>query len=412
MAVVAEAHALQEEISKLAGLVVALQQTWQERQGETAQRGAPHPELTEKLAAIEGELQDTRRQVSSLEAQLSAARVLHAADTEASPEGPGYTRAEAAWLEHVKTGEPLPEDVRKDLVADDKGRRIIPRGPLNRLRQALEPLSVVKRYAAVTATTRDREPRGQFTDVTVWWGPLELELVDAETRASTFEPLTDDIYVEDVNGLAKLGVNLLADSNIDVERALIRAFTNAMIGQEDPMFVAGAGHAQWQPQGLLATREDGTPILPRIPAGQPGALTLADVKRLKYSLPQVYRLRKPIFLTSDENIGILALITNAEGNFMWQPRVSEDVPDRLDGHPIYAVGGGFPPLPAPGSAGPALIFADLSMAYEVLDRKAIVLEVLREKYRLKGKHGYLFHLREGGGIVYPQAGRVLEIPAS
>ena len=70
-----------------------------------------------------------------------------------------------------------------------------------------------------------------------------------------------------------------------------------------------------------------------------------------------------------------------------------------------------PVIPSSGTAD-VVIFGDVRAGYRVIDRLGMTLQRLVELYSEQGLIGFKVHFRVGGGVIRPDALRILQVPAS
>jgi HK97 family phage major capsid protein len=151
-------------------------------------------------------------------------------------------------------------------------------------------------------------------------------------------------------------------------------------------------------------------IVQRVPGAAAGAVGLEDFLNLIYAVPAPHRSRGSFVVNSDTERQIRQ-ITDAQGQFLWQPSVQAGVPNRFFGSPIYNQDD-IPNVPASGTAADVCIFGDFRSGYQIRDRERTSLHRLNELYAEEGLVGFKVRHRVGGAVVWPEALRVLQVPAA
>ena len=128
---------------------------------------------------------------------------------------------------------------------------------------------------------------------------------------------------------------------------------------------------------------------------------------LKYSLPEQY-MDGAGFIVKNATKGTLRKIKDDSGQYLWTPSVAAGAPPSLDGDPVYTNGA----MPAIGAGNNAVVYGNVSYGYKVVDRLGMTIQRLNELYAESGLIGFKVHFRVGGGVVRPQAFRILQVAAA
>jgi len=290
----------------------------------------------------------------------------------------------------------------KALVSDATGQILIPEALEAEIYRSLPKVTVVRGLATVRQINTDRIRKRSLTEVQVGWGKLETGTTITE---STLVPSEDHQYVEDLYGLAKIGEDELADTDVALESIVADSFVRAIAEAEDTAFIAGRGHASREPEGILT----GTNI-EAINAGQAGAITTDDVISLCYALRPQYR-KNAVLIMNSKTEKALRLLKTTDGVYLWQPSLQAGAPATFNGYPVYNQDD-IPNIPQAGTAAKVIIFGDLRAGYRILDRLGVTVQRLVELYAENGLVGFKAHFRVGGGVIRPDAIKVLRVPAS
>lgn len=310
----------------------------------------------------------------------------------------------AAFFAYIRKGKAeLTPDERKALVEDNTGEILVPEVLESEIYRELPKMTVIRGLATVrTITKGDRIRRRSLTEVTVGWGKLETGTSPTE---STTTPSDDWQYVEDAYGLTKVGEDELADTDIALEPIITDSFTRAFAEQEDTAFIIGTGHASQQPEGIL----NGT-VVTRVNAGQTGAITLDDLIKLAYEVPPQYE-KNGVYIVRSSTAQAMRLMKDSNGQYLWQPTVAAGEPPTFNGHPVYRQND-VPAVPAAGTAADVAIFGDIRSGYRIVDRLGMTMQRLNELYAPNGLIGFKSHRRVTGGVIRPNAIRILKVPAA
>ena len=290
---------------------------------------------------------------------------------------------------------------RKALVADTTGQILIPEELEAEIYRSLPKINVIRQYCLVQTTIRDRRRRRSLTEVTVAWGKLETGAVPPE---STPVPSEDWQYVEDLNGLAKIGKDELADTDTALESTVIDSFSRAIAETEETAFTVGTGHSFQQAEGIL----NGS-VVTRVATAAADAIAIDDMLNLCYAVPRQYRKNGVFFVPSTTELALRKLrVVSAGpvyGEYLWQSSVQAGKPATFAGYPIENQED--IPAIASSSACDIAVFGDLRAGYRVLDRQGMTLQRLVELFTTAGLVGILVGSRVTGGVIRPDAMRVL-----
>lgn len=308
----------------------------------------------------------------------------------------------AAFIKFMREGKAAltPEEV-KALVSDATGQILIPEELEAEIYRELPKITIIRSLATVRQIRTDRIRRRSLTEVAVGWGKLETGTTITE---STMVPDDDYQYVEDLYGLTKIGEDELMDTDVALESIVTDSFSRAIAEAEDTAFIVGTGHANKQPEGIL----NGS-VVARVDAGQAGAITADDILKLIYEVPAQYR-RNGVLIVNSKTELAMRLLKDSNGQYLWQPSLQQGRPATFAGYPIYNQED-VPQIPAAGTAADVAIFGDIRSGYRIIDRLGMTVQRLVELYAESGLVGFKVHYRVGGGVIRPDALRILRVPA-
>lgn len=285
----------------------------------------------------------------------------------------------------------------KALVSDTAGTILIPEELEAEIYVSLPKINIIRKYATIRPTTSNRIRRRSLTEVTMGWGVLELGGEPDETDVDPGEAYQ---YVEDLEGLARIGKNELADSDVNIESALAESFGRARAETEETAFVVGTGHSNRQPDGIL----NGTTVT-RVSTNAADAIASTDILDLLYAVPAQYR-RNGIFVFASTTILAIRKLQDTYEQFIWQPAMALGQPATLAGYPVEAqddIGA----IEASDQCDIGF-FGDIRAGYRIIDRQGMTIQTMRERWATAGLVGLLASARVGGGVIRADALRVLQ----
>lgn len=225
-----------------------------------------------------------------------------------------------------------------------------------------------------------------------------------ETTTPTFSPITftaGEIYA---NPAATQ--RILDDAAIDIGQWLVDVLRVEFNRQENIAFLSGDGVNK--PAGLLTFVTGGA----NADAHPGGNLTVVEeaiavdaLIDFMYGLGAPYR-QNATWLMSSLTAAALTRLKDADGNLIWRESLIVGQPATLLGRPVEIDEG----MPGPDAGNLAIAFGDFNAGYLVNDRTSS-LRLLRDPYTNKPFVHFYASKRVGGGVLDPNAVRLLRIPA-
>ena len=317
----------------------------------------------------------------------------------------GQVEYKAAFFNFMRSGELKLDDAavkyiaeRRALVSDDTGRILIPVELESEIYRSLPKINIIRALATVRTITREKIRRRSLTEVVMGWGKLELGVAPAEVDVV---PSEDHQWIEDLEGLARIGKDELADTDVSLESIIVDSFSRAKAESEETGFIIGTGHANMQPEGIL----NGATVT-RVTTAAADAIAADDLLDLVYAVPAQYRRNGKILVPSTTELAMRKLKSaGAEALYLWQPNVQAGQPATFAGYPVMAQ----EDVPAIGSADECdiAIFGDIKAGYRIVDRQGMTIQRLLELWAIAGLIGILVSSRVTGGVIRADALRVL-----
>lgn len=291
----------------------------------------------------------------------------------------------------------------KALVEDATGRTLISPAIDAELHRAIAEISVVRGLATVQATDKDRINVRTIDEISASYGKLET---GSDIPESTPTPDETTKYVEDINALAKLGIDEMSDSDYDLSAYIADSFGRAVGNLENQKFLLGAGHDSLEPEGICT---NATLLAAALETAAASAITIEDMLQCIYAVPAQYRKGSSWIvnsLTELELRKLRAAVADGihEGSFLWQPSVALGAPNTFLGYPIYTQDD---IEDLSDTEGVIAVFGNIRLGYRIYDRKGLSVEILRELYREAGLIGFILHARNTGIVVRPADKRIV-----
>lgn len=286
-------------------------------------------------------------------------------------------------------------DIRNDLQIgeDTEGGYLCPDEFEKRLIESLEEENIFRPLATVIKTSSgDRK-----IPIIIQKG--ETAWLEEESSYS----LSDDAFGQislsayKVGTAIKISEELLNDSVFDLPAYIAKEFGRRIGAKEEEAFLIGDGKGK--PTGIFAATggaENGATT-------STANITFDDMIEVFYSLKSPYR-KKAVWILNEQTIKALRKIKDSTGNYIWQPSVSDGIPDTILNRPyvtsVYA--------PTIAAGAKALAFGDFSY-YWIADRQGRSLKRLNELFAMNGQVGFLASQRVDGKLILPEAVKTLTI---
>jgi HK97 family phage major capsid protein len=327
--------------------------------------------------------------------------------TEAAPEP---NKAKDAFLKYIRYGEKgLNADEMKLMHTGDAGtgffatpeisteivRGITHFSPMRQLCRVITINSKSYMYPTQTGHTNG-----------AWVGELEPRVAQADLAYEMSEIPTEECYT-----FVQVSRQNLEDSTLNLEAEISMDFGRAFGLLEGTAFLSGSGIKQ--PQGLLKLDAAGEHalLLEEHSSADADNFTIDDLMDLKALLDPVY-LPGAVWMMHPSTWNYIAKKKDAVGGqYLLQPRITEDLPDRLLGFPVVynyelepndEIGGVYAAHDHP------VLFGNFQRCYTIVDRTGIEFERFAESAQWKaGIVEFCAKRRVGGQVTDRHAVKAL-----
>ncbi len=357
-------------------------------------------ELTKSFESFK---QAQQARVTQLEKRfLSSARpgLSWEAQADTSEESLAHKQAFQSYLRKGDDKALLSLSCTKSLSAgsDVDGGYLVPQVLSENLRRDLQGLSSIRQLASVMTVS------ASAVEILLSQNGEEAGWV-AETadRAETGTPklVKKRIAVNELYARPRATQKLLEDSLIDVEAWLSQKIARRMAQLENAAFIVGDG--QQKPKGFLSYASTlkadlGPDTFEHMKTGADGAFSDengADVlMRTMEALDPQYA-KEAVWVMSASAHGAIRRLKDQNGQFLWNPALSQGAPETLLGYPVVIVEG-MPELVS-GTASTSIVFGNFKEAYQIVDRAGTY--VLRDPYSAKPYVEFYTVRRVGGDVL-------------
>jgi len=286
---------------------------------------------------------------------------------------------------------------------DEDGGYLVPEEMDERLITALAEDNIMRKLGTVIQTAGTHKINFVATKPTAAW------LDEGETLTMSTAKF-DQIALEahKVGVAVNMTEELNQDNIYSLESYLINLLAEAIAAKEEEACIVGnaTGTAK-TPTGLFVTA---TKTGSRETAG--ANIATDDIIGLVYDLKRPYRA-KASFIMNDKIVAEIRKLKDDNKQYLWQPSLQQGEPDRLLGYPVYT--SVYAPLlttdAGERNAGAAIIaFGDMSY-YNIADRGARSVQILKEIKALSGMTVMKVTERMDGRLILPEAVEVLKLKA-
>lgn len=365
-------------------------------------------------------LQDVRERVNNLtdamnamQGQIDVSAIGAPSANATLPADPEYTRAFASYFrkgeagaeaelrEANAVGERATIQAAMSVGDNSSGGYLAPVEWDRKVSQAQVATSPMRRLAKVVRTSVGAYSTLWSNDQfgSGWVGETAAR---PETTTATLSPITFE--AGEIYAMPTATQRLLDDAALDVSAWLIDSLRREFNRQEGVAFLSGNGTNK--PMGLLQYVTGGA-----ADGAHPGgnitvveaAITVDALVDFMYGLAAPYR-QTSTWLMSSLTAAALTKLKDADGNLIWRESVIVGQPATLLGRPVEIDEG----MPAPTAGNIPIAFGSFNDAYVINDR--VGLRVLRDPFTNKPFVNYYATKRVGGGLLSPEAVRLLQIP--
>lgn len=353
----------------------------------------------EKVDRINAAIGDLQRVVDDQASQIAAMRL--GGGGASGPVDAEYTDAFKAWFKR--------ETVQAALTKgnDADGGYLAPVEWDRTIQQRLTTLSPMRDIAQIQEISG---PGFRKLINTTGFGSGWVGETAARPMTSTGQMQPLDFTVGELYANPAATQQILDDAAIDLEAWIASEVETEFSLQEGVAFVAGDGVNK--PRGFLTYATGGAAAavhpagaIPVVTAQSATAVTADNLIDLVYALPGQLAQNARFVMNRNSMAGARKL-KDTTGNYLWQPSLQAGSPSQLLGYPVTEMAA----MPTPAANALPVAFGDFRRGYLIIDR--IGLRMLRDAYTNKPFVHFYTTKRVGGGVVDPQAIRILKMAAA
>lgn len=272
---------------------------------------------------------------------------------------------------------------------DTGGGYLVPESFEAQLIQALEEENVMRTLGTVITSSNDRNIPVVDSHGIAYWTDEEGNFTESDEKFGL-----KTLRAHKASTLIKVSEELLQDDVFNLKTYIKNEFTRRIAALEEAAFINGDGVNK--PKGIVADAQIG------VNAASATAVTADELIDLFHSVKRPYR-RKSTFMAIDSSIKAIRKLKDADNQYLWQPGLQADEPDKLLGRPINPSAD----MPSMATGNKSIIFGDFSY-YWISDRAGRFFQRLNELYAEKGQVGFRAWQRVDGMLTLAEAVKALK----
>lgn len=315
------------------------------------------------------------------------------------------------WQRYVRQGDVAALQEAKSLNAGTAGEGgyVVPQETEALIDRQLAEASPLRAIASVRSSSAAvfRKPVSRGGAASGW-------VTETAARPETTSPDLDllDFPAAELYAMPAATQQLLDDAMVDIDQWLADEIRDIFAAQESAAFIAGDGVSK--PRGFLSytSNVEGAQTwgeLGYVATGVEGGFAATDpgdaLIDLIYAPKNAYRASGR-FLMNRRTVSAVRRFKDADGNYLWQPGLSEAGTSTLLGYPVSEA----EDMPDIGANASAIAFGDFRKGYLIIDRQGV--EVLRDPFSAKPYVLFYTTKRVAGGVQDFDAIKLLKFSAA
>lgn len=349
----------------------------------------------QRHAAHQTEVRGLTDRIAQLETRLNRPGNQQEQRNEPAPEQRAFTN----YLRRGEHGLSADEIRAMTVSTDSAGGFLVPENFVAELLKGIVQFSPVRQYARVM------QIGGADVTMPKRTGTMTAAWVSETGDRSATQPTYGEVKLTPFEAACYVDISnqLLEDAAFDLASEVAFDGAEEFGRLEGAAFVAGDGVGK--PKGILAETSIATVV-----TGNASTLGTAPADKLIdafYALPAAYRASATWGMNA-LTLAAVRKLKDSQGNFLWQPGLVNGQPDTILGRPVAEL----PDMPDIGANALPIVLGDFNQGYRIVDRVSLAL--LRDPYSLATKGQTRFHLRRrvGGGVVKPDAFKLIKVAAA
>ncbi|MEW6457614.1 MAG: phage major capsid protein [Bacillota bacterium] len=282
------------------------------------------------------------------------------------------------------------------LGTDTTGGFLAPEAFLTELVRKLAELTVMRGQARVLTITQGSVKVPKLTDtVTAAWTAEAAAITPGDP---TFGQL--EFIPKKLAALTLVSNELLADSGIPVDTLLAGLFAEKFAELEDAAYLKGDGIGK--PKGLLTEA-----AISRVTTASATTIAADELINLYDALPPAYR-GNAVWVMNPATMNILRRLKDGAGQYLLVTGLAGAAPANILGRPVLLTN----QVDTVAAGKDVIIFGDLARTYYIVDRQGVEVQRSTDRYFEQDLTAFRAIKRTDGGVVLPEACRILKMAAA
>jgi len=277
----------------------------------------------------------------------------------------------------------------QNITTDADGAYTVPDEWYNQLVRSREAANIMRPLATViqSSTGQMNIPKEDTTGVASWTAESGAITVDKEDYT------TANMVAHKMARIIKITSELLNDSMFNFVALLTERIGRSMGVLEEAAFIVGDNSSK--PNGIFTAATTG------VTAAGATTITADEIIDLKHSVTAEYR-GDAKFMMADATLKLIRQLKDGNSQYLWQPGLQADVPDRLLGNPVVTSEN----CPAATTGLDSILYGWIG-GYWIADRVGMSIVRLDEIYAVNDQVGFRGTARTDGELIDTSAVRVL-----
>lgn len=282
--------------------------------------------------------------------------------------------------------------------SDSDGGYLVSPSMSNQITKAIFETSPMRKIASVESISSDvLEIIEDKDEAAAGWTSETGSIAETNTPEIAKKTIsTHELYAQ-----PKATQKLIDDAYINIESWLADKVADVFSRKENTAFINGDGVGK--PKGILSYN-NGTNWgeIEQLDSGVDGVVTADKLVELFYSLKENYSV-KAEFLMNRASVEQIRLLKGSNGQYLWNPGLSQGAPDTLLGVNVHQAAD----MPSPAIDSLSIAIADFKSAYKIVDRTGV--RVLRDPFTEKPFVKFYSTKRVGGDVTNFEAIKLMKL---
>lgn len=271
--------------------------------------------------------------------------------------------------------------------------------PLEYVREIIKGVTEATPFRSVVRVRTTSQKSVQIPTRTGQFAAVRVAEQGTKSETTGLAYGLEEISVPEMYALIDISNQMLEDSAFNMESEIRMEAMEQFVVKEGAEFATGTGVGMME--GITINSSVGT-----VNSGAATALTADGLISLFYGVKTAYA-RNGVWMLNRGSIAAIRKLKDGMGNYLWQPGLSNGVPNSILGAPYIEA----PDMPDIAAGTKPVAFGDFRRGYTLVDRLA--MEMLRDPYTqaTSGNIRFIFRRRVGGQVTNAEAFKTQTVSA-